>query len=89
MGTTPIRVRVTHPFHPLYGRELELIYRRLYWGEDRVVYIDEDGRPRFIAAAWTDIEPIDPFRRVAAGSAVFRTVDLLALCEVLDRLAVP
>jgi hypothetical protein len=86
VGTTCLKVRITHPFHPLCGRELELVCRRRYWGEDRVVYVDEDGRPRFIATAWTDIEPVDPFRRVAAGGAAFRTVDLLALCRVLDRL---
>jgi hypothetical protein len=80
-------VRITHPFHPHNGREIELIYRRHHWGEHRVVYMDEKGRLCSIADAWTDIEPVDPFRRIAAGSAAFRTVDLLALCDVLDRLA--
>ncbi|MGI9286137.1 MAG: DUF5372 family protein [Pseudomonadales bacterium] len=28
--------RVTHPFHPLYQQEFELVDRRLNWGEDRV-----------------------------------------------------
>jgi hypothetical protein len=34
----------------------------------------------------TDVAPPDEFRLVANGSAAFRTVDLLALCAVLDRL---
>jgi hypothetical protein len=39
------RVRVTHPFHPLYGRDFEFVARRQNWGEDRVHLHDEKGRP--------------------------------------------
>ncbi|MCF7996063.1 MAG: Y4bD/Y4pK family protein, partial [Chromatiaceae bacterium] len=31
------RFRVTHPFHPLRGREYDLIDYRHFWSEDRVV----------------------------------------------------
>lgn len=86
MGTTSLKVRITHPFHPHSGREFELICRRRHWGEDRVVYTDEDGRLRTISAALTDVAPVDAFRRVAGGKAAFRTVDLVTLCELLDRL---
>jgi len=87
IGTTFLKVRITHLFHPLYGRTFELICRRRCWGEDRVVYAVQDGRLRTIASAFTDVDPADEFRLVAAGSAAFHTVDLLALCETLDRLA--
>jgi hypothetical protein len=80
-------VRITHPFHPLCGRELELICRRHHWGEDRVVYAGEDGRLCTIASAFTDIDPVDGFRLVSADRAAFRPIDLLALCEALDRLS--
>jgi hypothetical protein len=52
-----------------------------------VVYEDQNGRLCTIASAWTDIEPADEFRLVAADRAAFRTIDLLALCDALDRLA--
>ena len=29
-------MRVTHSFHPLYGRDLEFVTYRQNWGEDRV-----------------------------------------------------
>ncbi|MGZ6690002.1 MAG: DUF5372 family protein, partial [Solirubrobacteraceae bacterium] len=29
-------MRVTHPFHPLYGRDFEFVAHRHNWGEDRV-----------------------------------------------------
>jgi hypothetical protein len=80
------KVRITHPFHPLSGRKVELISRRRHWGEDRILYLDEAGRLRWIACAWTDIEPPDEFRRIAAGRAAFRTIDLLELCRTLGRL---
>jgi hypothetical protein len=80
-------VRITHPFHPLCGRKIELICRRRHWGEDRVVYKGQNERLCTIASAWTDIDPMDEFRQVAAGRAAFRTVDLLALSDALDRLA--
>ena len=35
------RFRVTHPFHPLFGHEYDLIEYRHCWSEDRVFYIDE------------------------------------------------
>src|SRR5258707_15867649 len=84
--TTHQKVRITLPFHPLHGRKVELISRRRHWGEDRIVYLDEAGRLRWIASAWTDIEPADEFRLIAAGRAAFRTVDLLELCRTLGRL---
>jgi hypothetical protein len=86
-GTTSSRVRITHPFHPQSGREFELVCRRRHWSEDRVTYLDEDGRLRSISADLTDVDPVDEFRRVAAGGAAFRSVDLLALCQLLEGLA--
>jgi hypothetical protein len=86
VGKTRQNVRITHPFHPLCGHKIDLICRRRHWGEDRVVYEGQNGRLCTISSAWTDIDPTDEFRQVAAGRAAFRTVDLLGLCDVLDRL---
>jgi len=86
VDTTNCKVRVTHPFHPHSGREFELICRRRHWGEDRVVYAGEDGRLRTISVAFTNVAAGDEFRLVAGGRAAFRTVDLINLCELLDRL---
>ena len=86
VGTTCLKVRITHPFHPMAGKEFELVCRRLHWGEDRVVYACPDGTLRSIAASLTDVEPLDEFRRAAGGSAAFRTAALLELCALLERL---
>jgi hypothetical protein len=36
--------RVTHPFHPLLGRELRLVTFRQNWGEKRAYFYDDSGR---------------------------------------------
>ena len=86
MGTTDIAVRITHPFHPLCGQTFELVSRSSHWGEDRVIYRASDGTLPAIAAAFTDVEPPDIFRRIADGRAAFRMVDLIELVGLLQRL---
>ena len=77
---------MVHPFHPLYGQEFELITYRNNWGEDRVFFHDSDGRLRSMPASWTSVAAPDPFVAMAAGRALFRVEDLLALVALLRRL---
>jgi hypothetical protein len=80
------RVRVTHPFHPLFGREFELVTYRKTWGEDRVYFRDESGQVQRMPISWTNAAPPDPFRTIAAGRCRSRPGDLLRLAELIDRL---
>ena len=77
---------MTHPFHPLSGREFELATYRQAWGEDRVYFYDEEGRLRRMPVGWTDVGPPDLFRTVAAGQCRFRTEDLVGLADLIARL---
>ncbi len=77
---------MTHPFHPLNGREFEFIQTRTCWGVERVDYLDEDGTLRNLPMAWTSVASEDPFVRVATGRSAFRVSDLLALATLLDGL---
>lgn len=79
-------MRVTHRFHPWFGREFAFVDRRLAWDEDRVSFIGPDGTVASLPAAWTDIDPVDPFVVMAAGRCPFRITDLLALADQLDTL---
>jgi hypothetical protein len=83
----PQRVRVTHPFHPLAGQEFEFVKRRKNWQVDRVYYLDAAGGLATLPAEWTDVVAPDAFVVMAAGRAAFRTEDLLALTELVARLA--
>jgi Family of unknown function (DUF5372) len=50
---------VTHPFHPLAGRDFEFVEHRQNWGEDRVCLHDEDGQLFSLPAGWTDVAAAD------------------------------
>ncbi|MAE71940.1 MAG: hypothetical protein CME06_15920 [Gemmatimonadetes bacterium] len=74
---------MTHPFHPLYGREYELIQYRHFWSEDRVVYVDETGAARSLPAGWTNAVSDDPAVVVSAGRSHFRLADLVELTQLV------
>ncbi len=75
-----------HPFHPLFGREFELVDYHKNWGEDRVYFYDAEGRLQAILASCTDAGGIDPFVAIAAGRSLFRYTDLIELAELVNEL---
>lgn len=77
---------MTHPFHPLRGREFEFVETLSCWGEPRVGHPGEDGNLRFLPLAWTSAAVADPFVRVAAGRSAFRVSDLQALATLIGDL---
>ena len=82
------RVRVTYPFHPLAGRELEFVKRRHNWRADRVYVRDDAGGLLSLPAEWTDAVPEDPFVVVAGGRAPFHLAGLVELSELVASLSV-
>jgi len=86
-GANPPRVfQVTHPFHPLNGREFALVTVRQNWSEDRVYFHNDDGRLISVPTAWTSIGAADPFVVVSAGRSPFRAQDLLELAELIEAM---
>jgi len=80
------RFRVTHPYHPLYQQEFELVSYRQNWGEDRVWFQDtKDSRLHSLAMNWTDAGGLDPFVAVAGGRSLFRVADLIELAKQVAR----
>jgi hypothetical protein len=77
---------VIHPFHPLCGREFELVTYKKAWGEDRVYFRDETARLHHVPVGWTSVVEPDAFSTTAAGRCRFRTDDLLRLVDLIDRL---
>jgi Family of unknown function (DUF5372) len=75
------RFRVTHPYHPLYQHEFDLITYRQNWGDDCVWFADAEGRLHSLPAAWTDAVAVDPFVVVAAGRSRLRVAELLELAR--------
>jgi hypothetical protein len=78
--------RVTHPFHPLYGRKFKLVTRRHNWGTDRVFYYNSKKQLKSLPTAWTDAITPDPVVVLSAGQAAFRIQDLLELSRFIEAL---
>jgi hypothetical protein len=78
---------VTHPFHPLKGREFALVTYRHNWGEDRVYFHDDLEKLSALPASWTSLAPKDPFREVAAERCLLRFVDLVELLALARQIA--
>jgi hypothetical protein len=79
-------VRITHPFHPRFGQEIDFVVHRHNWGEDRVYFRESDGHLASLPARWTSVVPDDPFVVVAAGRSHFRVEDLIDLAALVRRL---
>jgi len=77
---------VTHPFHPWRGRRFVAATRKHNWGEERVMYFDDEGRLRSLLLSWTDLHQSDVRIEVAAGRACLRADDLSILAAVVDEL---
>ena len=74
---------MTHPFHPLFGREFHLVTYRHNWGENRAYFYNEQGQLVAIPADWTSLAAPDPFVLVAGERSLFRFEDLLELAHLL------
>jgi hypothetical protein len=77
------RVRVTHAFHPLSGRQFDLIEHRAIFAENVVYFHDDLGELREIPAVWTDFVALDPFVEVAAGRSPLHAGRLLELADLV------
>jgi hypothetical protein len=78
------RFRITHPFHPLYPGDYELLEYRRDWGHDLVAFYDATGKLITIPVRWTDLDSeADPFVAMSEGRSFFRVVDLLLLVELI------
>ena len=74
-----------HPYHPLFGREFQIIDWRPNWTEDRVYFRGADESLSSIPSHWTDLLPEDPFVVMAAGRSLFRADDLMELVHLIKR----
>jgi hypothetical protein len=77
---------VTHPFHPLCGKQFVLVTRRQTWGEDRINYFDQNGKLCSMLASWTNVADRDYFLQASDGRSWFRVDDLLNLSLSLQTL---
>ena len=77
---------MVHPYHPLFGREFQVVDYRHNWGEDRVYFHHPDNILTSIPTGWTSLLEQDPFVVVAAGRSNFRVGELVELARLIEGL---
>lgn len=89
-GEASERFVVTHPFHPLSGRQFVLVQVFHGWHEDRVRFrVDEGDRVESLPLSWTSLALPNPFRQRSGGRAWFRVEDLLCLVALTHAIRHP
>lgn len=80
-------MRVTHPFHPLSGRQLACVGERCNrYGMTLLVETGE-GLVCAVRPQWTDVVAPDPEIVLGGQQALFRVADLMELARLVDRLS--
>jgi hypothetical protein len=80
-------VRVTHPFHPLSGRQFACVGERYNRYGKRLLLRVDDAIVRSIPPQWTDVVAPDPEIAMGGHRALFRAADLLELTELVEELS--
>lgn len=75
---------MTHPFHPLHGREFVCLTSVRRWGEERVYFQDDQGQTVSLRAQWTSLFAPPPLVALSGGRSAFRADDLLELARLLQ-----
>jgi Family of unknown function (DUF5372) len=79
-------VRITHPFHPLSGRQLACVGERYTrYGRRLLLQVDE-ATVCAVPPQWTDLVAPDPEIVIGEQRALFRVADLLELARLLETL---
>ena len=79
-------MRVTHPFHPLGGRQFVCIGERYNRYGTRLLLRGDENRLCSVPRQWTDVVAPDLEAVMGEGRSLFRVVDLLALADLVSRL---
>ena len=77
---------MTHPFHPLSGRQLVCIGQRYNRYGTRLLLRVDDGSVYSVPRQWTDLVAPDLEIALGEGRGLLRVTDLLALADLVERL---
>lgn len=79
-------ITITHPFHPKYSQQYELINYKKSWGHECVdLYHVKEGHIT-VPIAWTDAADPDPLVLISADRSYFRTDDLVRLVLLVEEI---
>lgn len=79
-------MRVTHPFHPLNGKQFVCVGERYNVHGKRLLLQVDEVRICSVPPQWTDLAVPDPEIVIGNGCALFRVADLLELAQFVEQL---
>ncbi|MGP8121215.1 MAG: DUF5372 family protein [Xanthobacteraceae bacterium] len=78
---------MTHPFHPLFGRQLPCVGKRYNRYGERLLLQGDGATVWSVPPQWTDLASPDPEIVMGHGQALLRAVDLMELASLVKRLS--
>ncbi|WP_318880603.1 DUF5372 family protein [Sinorhizobium meliloti] len=80
-------MRITHPFHPLFLRQLPCVGKRYNRLGERLLLQNEDATVWSVPPQWTDLVNLDPEVVMSNGRSLLRMVALMKLATLVERLS--
>ncbi len=80
-------MHVTHPFHPLSGRQFVCVGERYNVHGKRLLLQVDEVTICAVLPQWTDLAAPDPEVIIGKHRALFRVADLLDLARLVEQLA--
>jgi hypothetical protein len=80
-------VRITHPFHPLSGRQLACVGEHFSRYGKRLLLQVDALTVCSVPPQWTDVVAPDPEIAIGDGRALLRLTDFIELARLVARLA--
>ena len=77
---------VTHPFHPLFQRQLRCVGKRYNRYGERLLLQAEGGQVWSVPARWTDLAAPDPEVVMGEGRLLLRLADWMQLADLVEDL---
>ena len=79
-------VRITHPFHPLSGKQFACVGERSNFYGKRLLLQVDDASVCSVPPQWTDLVAPDAETVIGESRALFRVADLVELARLMDQL---
>lgn len=80
-------IKIRHPFHPENGKEYEYIGRIQTKYDDRVKYLDKNGKMRIIPTRMTDLYEESIISSLSGGNCALSFDDLTSLKTLVDTIS--
>jgi hypothetical protein len=78
-------VGVTHPFHPLFQRQLRCVGKRYNRYGERLLLQAEGGQVWSVPVPWTDLADPDPEVVMGEGRLLLRLSDWMQLANLVEE----